>query len=134
MSIHRTGNLGNQSMLRNEKGFTLIELLIVIAIIGILAAIAIPQFNAYKERAYDSDAKSHLYHMYMSCKAYWSDNGSAKACTHTVIIAAGSFYGYVSSPDMSIAVGGAEVAWSGTASSTNSVNSYTIDDSGTISP
>lgn len=43
-----------------EKGFTLIELMIVIAIIGILAAIAIPQFDAYRKRAFNSAAVADL--------------------------------------------------------------------------
>ena len=89
--------LGNA---RNEKGFTLIELLIVIAIIGILAAIAIPQFAQYKKRAYYSDVEANLHNLYLACKAYWADEGSGNSCTVTV--AAGEDYGYNQSANVTM--------------------------------
>ena len=52
-----------------QKGFTLIELMIVIAIIGILAAIAIPQFVSYRQKGYNTDAKGELKSFYTACQA-----------------------------------------------------------------
>ena len=61
-------------MLRNRKGFTLIELLIVVVIIGILAAIAIPKFANTKSKAYITAMKSDLRNLVTAEEAYFSDS------------------------------------------------------------
>ena len=60
--------------MRNRKGFTLIELLIVVAIIGILAAIAIPQFSQYRQKGYNSAAVSDLKNAKTNLESYYADN------------------------------------------------------------
>ena len=61
-------------MMRKNEGFTLIELMIVIAIIGILAAIAIPQFSAYRQRSYNSSANADLRNAATAQEAYYVDH------------------------------------------------------------
>ena len=62
-------------MLRNRKGFTLIELLIVVVIIGILAAIAIPKFANTKDKAKLASIKTDLRNIQSTEEAYLSDSG-----------------------------------------------------------
>jgi prepilin-type N-terminal cleavage/methylation domain-containing protein len=64
-------------MKRSNKGFTLIELLIVVVIIGILAAIAIPKFAATKQKAYIAAVKTDLKNLETAEEGYASSNAGA---------------------------------------------------------
>jgi len=68
-------------MNRMRKGFTLIELLIVVVIIGILAAIAIPKFANTKTKAYQTAMKSDLRNLVTAEEAFFSDSGHYRAYT-----------------------------------------------------
>lgn len=65
----------------NRKGFTLIELLIVVVIIGILAAVAIPKFSNTKEKAYVSNMKSDLKNLVSIQETFFSDSNRYGAMT-----------------------------------------------------
>ena len=67
-------------MKNNSKGFTLIELLVVMAIIGILAAIAIPNFQQYRARGFDARAKSDLHNLATAEEAVFLSAETYVAC------------------------------------------------------
>ena len=67
--------------MQNEEGFTLIELMIVIAIIGILAAIAIPNFIAYRDKGYCSSAESDAQNIAASISDYFATPANTSIAT-----------------------------------------------------
>ncbi|MFO7590638.1 MAG: prepilin-type N-terminal cleavage/methylation domain-containing protein [Acidimicrobiia bacterium] len=70
-------------MLRNREGFTLIELLIVVVIIGILAAIALPKFGETRERAYVSAMQSDLRNLQTEMEMYYANDYTYSGATIT---------------------------------------------------
>jgi type IV pilus assembly protein PilA len=90
---------------KNESGFTLIELMIVIAIIGILAAIAIPQFSAYRTRSYNSAAQADLRNAATAQEAYQVDN--QRYCTDVNSLV-GATYGLFTSKSVTLSGGGGD--------------------------
>jgi prepilin-type N-terminal cleavage/methylation domain-containing protein len=107
----------------NENGFTLIELMIVIAIIGILAAIAIPQFSAYRQRSFNSATMADIRNAATAQEGYYV--GFNTYCA-TVDGLTGSTYGFYLSEgiNMDIAASKSGYTLSGYHSSGN--KTYTL--------
>src|SRR6266571_4443064 len=111
----------------NKKGFTLIELLIVVVIIGILAAIAIPKFANTKDKAYVAAMKSDLRNMATYEEQYAADNGGAYfGGTATT---AAPLQGFSPSQNVTVVVtnvAGPPPSWSATATHTQSAKTCSM--------
>ncbi len=100
----------------NKKGFTLIELLIVVVIIGILAAIAIPKFASTKDKAYVAAMKSDLRNLATYEEQYAADNNGAYFAGTATMIA--PLQGFTPSQNVTVVatiVAGPPQSWSATA-------------------
>ncbi len=113
--------------MRKNKGFTLIELMIVVAIIGILAAIAIPNFIRFQARSKQSEAKSNMKSLFTAQKSYYQEKDRYSQLVKVIGFAPerGNRYAYYNGPIASGLID--RTAAAGTETSPATAVGYTID-------
>lgn len=118
-----------KTMKSGNRGFTLIELMIVIGIIGILAAIAIPQFSVYRTRSYNSAAMNDLRNTANAQEAYYVDN---RLYTNTLSNLLTSDYGLGISSGVNLNIVGDSTAYTIVAYHLSGNKTYTLNGPGGV--
>ena len=113
----------------NRKGFTLIELMIVIAIIGILTALAAPSFIRYRVKGYNASSNADVKNAFLAAQAYFSDYPDG-AVTDSIL----NDYGFRSSDYVTLSINtGTQSGLSLTTVHGAGDKTYSIDADGNVS-
>ena len=114
----------------NRRGFTLIELLIVVVIIGILAAIAIPKFANTKQKAYVASMKSDLRNLVTAEEAYFADSvkyGTTHSCANPAVAGTVQWCATVGNTLGTVTIGtGTQAGWTSSITNLNTTTSCAI--------